>query len=334
MPDSETTRYESWDKQRYLTELAMLRNPLKIIPMFHFDPRRWQIQDGGIMEPLEKVRNGLYLGFKMYTAQGYRPWDVRRLPILKKFYSACASAGIPVMNHCTPEGACSFDKKAFRKFSHPSDSKEDKARQNEYWINTNYFDDDFVAPNAWKEVLDNNRNLRLCLAHFGGNTSKGREWSMQIIELMKNYTYVYTDISSSFDNGDFRNYFRDTICTDGAFKDKIRDRIMFGTDWYMTVMDHVEYMEYCEKAKEFLDKIDTSLWLRFTQDNPYRFYRLDTARISEIAENIINLRLKDKKIKDALGPLDPKDAEEFRREAAYIRKANEPYTIYRKTFKV
>lgn len=334
MPETETERYEPWEKQCDLTELAMLKNPLKIIPMFHFDPRRWQIYEGGIKEPLEKVRNGLYLGFKMYTAQGYRPWDIRRLPILKKFYTTCSTLAIPVMNHCTPEGACSFDKQAYRKFSHPSDSEADKERQKKYWINTNYFDDDFVAPDAWKGVLENNKKLRLCLAHFGGNTSKGREWSKQIIELMKNYDYVYTDISSSFASDEFRAYFKKTIYTDGAFKDKIRDRVLFGTDWYMTVMDGIEYMEYCEKAKKFLDDIDTSLWLRFTQDNPYRFYRLDTARISEIAENIINQRLHDKKIKRAIGELEPSKIPEIRREAEYIRKANEPYAFYRKTFKV
>ncbi|MDQ5985503.1 MAG: hypothetical protein CSYNP_01213 [Syntrophus sp. SKADARSKE-3] len=319
MPASETERYESWEKQRDLTKLAVLNNPLKLIPMYHFDPRRWQIDGRGIDEPFENVSgNGLHLGFKMYTAQGYRPWDIRRLPILKKFYKRCSDAQIPLMNHCTPEGACTFDKKAFREFYHPADNEEYRKRQKEYWINTNYFDDDFVSPNACKEVLEKNRNLRLCLAHFGGDTSKGREWSGQIIELMKNYDDVYADISSSFADGDFRDYFKNTICKDAAFQKTIRKKILFGTDWYMTLMDKVEYLEYCRRAKEFLDTFDTSLWLRFTQDNPYRFYRLGEGRIENIAENIINIRQNDKKIGKEIGPLDPKIAENIRKEAKYI----------------
>lgn len=183
-------------------------------------------------------------------------------------------------------------------------------------------------------MLKKNRDLHLCLAHFGGNTSDGRKWGKQIIELIKNYDNVYADISSSFANYDFRYYFRNTICKDEAFQKKIRYHILFGTDWYMTLMDKIEYKEYCQTAKEFLDEFDTGLWPRFTLDNPYRFYKLNSGRIERIAENIINIRLNDGKIRDAIGKFDPKSAEEIRKEAKYIRMANEPFTNYRYTFKV
>lgn len=82
--DSETDRYEQWKTQLAETEFAMLANPLKLLPLFHYDPRRWQVAANppGNAYPFEQVgESGLYLGFKMYTAQGYRPYDVDRLPI-------------------------------------------------------------------------------------------------------------------------------------------------------------------------------------------------------------------------------------------------------------
>ena len=66
----------------------------------------------------------------------------------------------------------------------------------------------------------------------------------------------------------------------------------------MTLMEKVEYWEYCHTAKKFLDDIDPSLWVRFTQVNPYEFYRLDQPRIREIAESIIKKRQEQQFIKE------------------------------------
>jgi hypothetical protein len=101
LPDSETKKYENWRMQLMHTEHAVLSNPLKLLPMFHYDPRRWQPL--GNDEPMSKVistpekpEQAIYLGFKMYTSQGYRPWDPR-LPILEDFYAKCCNHRIP--NH-------------------------------------------------------------------------------------------------------------------------------------------------------------------------------------------------------------------------------------------
>ncbi len=118
----------------------------------------------------------------------------------------------------------------------------------------------------------------------------GRKWGLQIIELIKANDNVYTDISSSFTDVHFREYFKEMIWTDKDFKKKLRNRILFGTDWYMTLLEQVDYGKYCRDAKRFLDEFDSSLWVRFTQVNPYKFYRLDHPRIREIAGNIIQKR--------------------------------------------
>ena len=377
MPVTEGPRYEKWEKQLRLTEIAMLANPLKLLPLFHFDPRRWQVVDNGLDKAFEQVTSsGLYLGFKMYTAQGHQPWDVQRLPILKDFYSRCCVHNIPVVNHCTPEGSPTYDRKNYYGFVHPNDPPddlkkrrervraedaelkdkgkyptrnfEDKSRSRDhgeedlftrtvgesiYSEAERYFNYDFVAPKAWEEVLRHNRGLRLCLAHFGGNTVLGRKWGLQIINLIKANDNVYTDISSSFGDPNFREYFKEIIWTDKDFKKKIRNHILFGTDWYMTLLEQVDYGKYCRDAKRFLDEFDSSLWVRFSQVNPYEFYRLDTPRIREIAGNIIQKRQTEEIIHALKKDIRQHEIDRIYKEAEYIMRANTPLRNYLETYK-
>ncbi len=222
--EKETDIYEQWTKQLKYTEQLVLANPLKLLPMFHYDPRRWQLNKKGNQEVYNHVgKNGLYLGFKIYTAQGYRPWDIRRIPIMKDFYVNCCENQTPIMNHCTPEGGYTFDRDEYLDFVHPNDNYEDQKQKDakprnafagvSYFSPIEYFNDHFVAPDAWRKVLDATVNgrplkdLRLCLAHFGGNTDLGKVWGKQIIKMLKDYPNVYADISSSFANAKFRKLF-------------------------------------------------------------------------------------------------------------------------------
>jgi predicted TIM-barrel fold metal-dependent hydrolase len=261
----------------------------------------------------------------MYTSQGYRPWDPR-LPVLKHFYARCVTERISVMNHCTPDGAPTFDRKQYLDFQHPRDGRKAPPRA---LGALEYFNRNFVAPKAWENVLDKKVNgtrlykLRLCLAHFGGNTRLGREWFMDILNLIREYPNVYADISSSFCRREFRDFFKAEVLKDKeAFDKKIRHRILFGSDWYLTLLDGRDYREYCETAKNFLDDMDTSLWIRFTQANPYNFYRLDE-EIERIAGNIVDRRQKDKKVHITLPALTDREIDLIYKEAAYVKIANE-----------
>lgn len=372
-PEEEVSVYEQWERQLLYTELAALKHPLKLLPMFHYDPRRWQTYGiSGNAYPFSQVRgdNALYLGFKMYTAQGYKPLD-SRLPIMEDFYARCRRDRIPILNHCTPGGASTYEKKEYLNFYHLNDSEADRKKQKEAAASNcdaeNYFDEHFVSPNAWKTLLDatvgfNNEKtgacemvqlneLYLCLAHFGGRSEKGLRWNKQIIDMIlegvtlqrsiedgrkpiKVYKYpnLYTDISSSFADEGFRDHFTTIIAKEG--NERLRERILFGTDWYMTfsynpLTNSKNFRQYCEAAKACLDKIDRSLWPRFTQVNPFNFYRLDT-EIGRIAKNIIKRR-GDEDVKRFLTRLYPEQEEEIRREAAYLQIANQDYLNLRET---
>jgi hypothetical protein len=373
-PKSETERYEPWHKQLQYTEQAMLTYPLKMLPMYHFDPRRWQFRpekegQNGLNDLFEKVQaGGLYLGYKMYTAQGYRPWDINRLPILADFYAECSRLRIPILNHCTPKGAATVEQELYCDFIHPNDTVEERREQEDIaqkytalrgdsplqgtgsqipgttsstqdyksQENQEYFSENFVSPNAWRKVLDGTvegrplRDLHLCLAHFGGPTRQGREWSKEIIEMMKQYPNFYTDISSSFASDKFRKHFKE-IMEDKETFEIVRDRVLFGTDWYMTLLytspfHGMNYWDYCTKTKAFLDDIHSSLWPRFTMHNPYRFYRLDK-QVPRIAESII-ARRQTEEVKDKNeGTVKDDKITIIRKEAAWIRQANDGFGI-------
>jgi predicted TIM-barrel fold metal-dependent hydrolase len=364
MYSSETDHYETWDKQVQRTEQAMLANPLQLLPMFHYDPRRWQLALNGNQEVYEQVgEKGLYLGYKMYTAQGFRPWEPR-LPILADFYAECAKRGTPILNHCTPEGASTFDAGDFYDFTHPNDGPEDQRQKdtirdalkpepaiiqlqatyghipdNKAIIKQTYFEECFVSPKAWEEVLKQEvngqslHNLYLCLAHFGGRKPTGKKWAADIMEMIQKYRNLYADISSSFGYPEFREYFLDLIRKDETAdtRVKLKDRILFGTDWYMTLLVKVDYLEYVENAKKALDAVDTSLWPRFTQHNPYRFYQFkEDNQIQRIARNIISRRQTEES-EENTGIGESEDIQEIRKNAAWLTQANEPWDIYQET---
>lgn len=351
----ETKKYEYWEKQLKYTELAALKYPLKMLPMFHYDPRRWNIS--GNMVPFSRVQgehmDAIYLGFKIYTAQGYRPWDPR-LPILKEFYAKCCELHIPIMNHCTPGGARTVEIEQYWDFYHVTDDEKKERTAKLHTRNAeNYFDAQFVSPEAWKEVLDRTvtltdtkgsrkvalNKLHLCLAHFGGPTKKGLLWNQHIIEMISTggYPNLYTDISSSFASEKFRNHFK-SLFTSGHYSkntlNHLKKRIIFGTDWYMIfkygIDTGMDFLKYCRATKEWLDSFDTSLWPAFSMYNPYKFYRLDK-QVGRIADNIIEKRDKDPKVKKILGEIKPKTISKIKRDAAWIREANNGHVIYKET---
>lgn len=355
MSESEGKKYENWEKQLKLTEESVMKHPLKFLPMFHYDPRRWQLKGKNVnADLLTKVMGdtALYLGFKMYTAQGYRPWDVRRLPTLKDFYAKCCLNSIPIMNHCTPGGARSHEDDHYYNFEHPFDDENEEKAAREGCTATQYFEKNFVSPEAWKKVLDSKvkiegetkpvvlSNLRLCLAHFGGPKEPGPEWSQQIIDMITRkdnmYPNLYTDISSSFADNGFRKYFKELFTgkLSDEQKKKMRSRILFGTDWYMTfgygALNKKNLWDYCTETKAWLDSFDTSLWPYFTQYNPYRFYKLDT-QVERIAGSIIKKMKNNEKVLKGQQLPENDQIKKIEREAAWVKAANQAHELYEET---
>ena len=118
----DTKAYEPYDRQIRNTVNAAqsLHNKWKILPLYHYDPRRW-MEKSDVPEswetPFKAVNTSIqmsekkwpFIGFKTYTSLGYMPLDTA-LPHQVDFYTRCEANGIPIMNHCTTAGMYTHDK--------------------------------------------------------------------------------------------------------------------------------------------------------------------------------------------------------------------------------
>jgi hypothetical protein len=172
-----------------------------------------------------------------------------------------------------------------------------------------YFMQEYSSPHAWEPVFQLHPNLRLCLAHFGGSDNRPdstvknekqlsgwnfkisqtgdtwdeRYWNQKIIAMMQKYPNLYTDLSCHV-----KEHYMENLPNAIIRWPDLRKRILFGTDWYMTEMDTLNYQQFVEQAKEGIDYIDDivrrsgkvpekdpPLWQWMTDINPFRFYRFD-----------------------------------------------------------
>jgi hypothetical protein len=285
-----------WEKQVSDTIDALKTNPFRINAMYHYDPRRWNyskslktdeaFQFGPWNYPFEEVvtktRKGLFVGFKMYPSLGYKPLD-KRLPYMHDpkdggcFYARCMSEGIPILTHCSPGGMTTHEMKYYMELDTPSISNNDKGNA------IKYFYDNYVHPRAWRDVFKKYKDLKVCLAHFGGDLfPKGpdNDWIKEIIDLIHDYPNVYTDISC-WNINKSKETFVDLLSHKKY--NYLKDRILFGTDWYMTLLavGGKSYQTYCEEFYELFKLIPggRELWIRLTFLNPFEFYGLNEKKI-------------------------------------------------------
>jgi len=179
LKDMNTSLFETWKQQVMRTERVTVAKPLRLMPMYHYEPRRYVKEDGSA--PFKQIveQGGVFVGFKMYTSQGYMPDEnttagaaVRG--ITRKFFAQCASLDVPVMAHCTPAGFFTHQRELYVDLAPEAtralytrvgySGPTDKDR-------TRYFQEHFVHPEAWRPVLEKNPNLRLCCAHFASDKS-------------------------------------------------------------------------------------------------------------------------------------------------------------------
>jgi predicted TIM-barrel fold metal-dependent hydrolase len=326
LPGENQKTFACWKKQLDETAAALRKNPLRIIGMYHYDPRRWNFPKsqkydelrikGAWSHPFNEIATssgkGLFIGFKMYPPLGYKPLDPR-LPYLhdlKKdadcFYARCEREGIPILAHCSPGGIYTHELKLYREYDsgvpqyriNPSSSSSKPAdasyvsgdNQN---IAMKYFWDNYVHPLEWRKVLQKFPKLRLCLAHFGGDEwKKGPEsdWITEIVALTKEYPNVYTDFACW--DLDYAKESFAQILKNRRYS-HLRDKILFGTDWYMTllVLDGKSYKSFCEEFMEFFLELPDGkeLWQRFTFINPFRFYGFFDKKEGEQRDKLDNL---------------------------------------------
>jgi uncharacterized Zn-binding protein involved in type VI secretion/predicted TIM-barrel fold metal-dependent hydrolase len=196
LADKDANCYETWRQQRSRTDRATVRDPLRFFPMYHYEPRRY-IKDEDKAAPFDRLveKGGLYVGFKMYTSQGYMPDENTKMgektrDVTRYFFKRCAGEDVPIMTHCTPGGWYTHHRPLMidlaepaerEKYVHPiSHRLDDTGRMR-------YFQEHFVHPDAWRPALELNPGQRLCLAHWASDSSL---WCDSVADFEKP---VYTD---------------------------------------------------------------------------------------------------------------------------------------------
>jgi predicted TIM-barrel fold metal-dependent hydrolase len=216
---------------------------------------------------LSDIPKGFFSGIKVYPPLGFNPWpDENKEPLeaekVKYLYKFCVEKNIPITTHCSNIGWQVIERK--------------KALA-------------YTDPKTWERVLqqDEYKTLKLNFAHFGsqrkswvfGRKSRSWEWLETIFDLMLKYDHVYSDFSYE---GVFKDYCskcckRIKIFVDknarGQFKrdiNRIYDRILFGTDFLINLIELDSYKKYLEMFEEapFPPDIDRK---KFCEVNPERF---------------------------------------------------------------
>ena len=298
--------YQHYIKQYRSTKKAVIKNPWTLIPMFHYDPRRWRYPSGGEMDkenwcfgpwdfPFKHIatdaKTGIFIGFKLYPPLGYKPLD-HRLPHIEQFYKQCAENKIPLLTHCSPGGMTTHEDRFYYQLD--GINLETYGKNNAHFIlgynpatPEGYFMDAYVHPKNWRAVLEQNRDLKLCLAHFGGDewTRVGIEsdWIQEIVKLTKEFPNVYTDMSCyNLENDAMRNNIQVLLeqVRDNPDYRHLQDKLIFGVDWYLSMISEApEYKEYVESFFTLMKKIDERQWERSVVVNPARFYGLDNQMV-------------------------------------------------------
>ena len=250
-----------------LKELAELKSiyPDAILPFVHLDPRR-----PGMMDILKScIEDWNFAGIKIYPSLGYFPYDVR----LKPMYEYAEKYDLPIISHCSPYNPTYNRSWPYEIKAMLSGSKIplDLDTRNRKRLCSN-----FANPLNYPFVLDEYKKLRICLAHFGSEYYWTRyldhpedkdNWLILIKDMMEKYPNLYTDISYTLNNQEFFPLLKVLLADP-----KIREQILFGSDYYM-----VEY-----KATERRFGLDLRGYIGETNfrtialDNPKQFLGINS----------------------------------------------------------
>lgn len=220
-----------------LEEAVGLRQRLGdvVLPFVCADPRRPNI-DAFVREWIEKD-NGC-VGIKLYPPLGYWPSDEDLDPV----YAYAEANDVPVLAHCSRGGVHYRGRIVAPMRHHYVTDDPLKGGRKELF-------GQYADPGGFLPVLEKYPKLRLCLAHYGGGEEWRRyltyarpvrardSWIRKINDILEDprFPNVYADVSSvAADPGHL------PLLTVLAHSPKTRDRMLFGSDFFMIQRDITE----------------------------------------------------------------------------------------------
>jgi len=238
-------------------ELGGLSKTRAILPYLPVDPRRADDKgEGNLYEVFLRAfnrDNPSYFGVKCYPALGYLPTDQRLDPIFK----ICAEKNIPVLTHCGGEMISTFVNpvvayRGTQKVEFKDQLRKDRARK-------------LNEPIEWEPVLAKHINLRLCLGHFGGKGAWNGESATKdriktILNMMATYPNLYADFSFNLESQVTVNKFKTKLFANNSEGKIMRERSMFGTDFWVVlpISDlNKDQKNFLKEMEDFCDQLVT-----------------------------------------------------------------------------
>lgn len=126
---SKALKLRKWRFQFDDTRNAAIDNPLRLLPLYFYDPRRFnrpagtpfpESKDYGAWDEIfnciaTETKPGIWAGVKMYTSLGHKPLD-ELCEYLPEFYKQCEKDRIPILTHCSPGGMITHEAEHYMTF--------------------------------------------------------------------------------------------------------------------------------------------------------------------------------------------------------------------------
>ncbi|MCH2213582.1 MAG: amidohydrolase [Flavobacteriales bacterium] len=272
-------------KNSFKTQIAELER-LKlnygnnIYPFLAADPRR---EDMGSEIGGRVGVDNVFHGIKIYSPNGYSPTDPHFMDPTYDFvagmplYEWCVKFNIPIMAHNSDAGFATFADKLEVHGDiciHHDDPNQPYAisykDKEEIEFRYNIANGGFKKavkeravtlnhPSLWRKVLRKYPDLKICLAHFGGESER---WQNEIAKLMLEYKNVYTDLSSLIDIERLKDIHKAYFTRDTPRNLKIRSRIMYGSDYFLNLLLGAKFDQYYTNFRSVFSKRDLEFMSR------------------------------------------------------------------------
>ncbi len=223
------------DQHNELNRLAMNPDHLgTVLPFATVNP----LASGSAEEGLRALEELHFRGLKIYPRMGFAP---DHNVLMNKVYPVVDKLNRPVMTHCSRggvQGKLVSDHTANR----------------------------YTEPRAYIPVMRKFPDLRICLAHFGGQYdwkvyAEGREpsgdenWQVQIRRMITSgdWPNLWTDISYTlFHFDDYIPFLRLFLLSEDDEGERLRSRVLFGSDFYMTRQEKLSERAVCFRLRNAL----------------------------------------------------------------------------------
>jgi len=142
---SKVLKLKKWRFQHDETRNAAVKNPLHLLPLYFYDPRRFcrpkgtpfpESKDYGAWDEIfnhiaTDNKSGIWAGVKMYPPLGHKPLD-ELCEYLPDFYHRCEKEKIPILTHCSPGGMITHEAEFYGDFDAANEKLREECRRKQH----------------------------------------------------------------------------------------------------------------------------------------------------------------------------------------------------------